>query len=306
VNDVLPQNCFVDCSAIAARNLFEPTLLCRLERSFRRLVWRQPDADCFWLKRLYQLPSVQRLVGHTTIEGPGTSHALNFRPGTTDLEVIRYVFKNQVFSMTRLQRWPEIRAFLEAQHKRGLRPLIVDAGAHIGISTVFFALMFPTALVIAIEPEESNFGLLSKNTEGLNVRCIQAALSSEATRVKVLDPGEGHWGFRTEKTDSDEGLSSVTLDSLYEDFCGINAFPFLVKINIEGGEEDVFSRNTDWVRNTGIIIIELHDRILPRRAVSRPFLKCISALDRDFLYAGFHVFSIDNNVFTTRGDDFER
>src|SRR5262249_2493770 len=160
-------------------------------------------------------------------------------------------------------------------------------------SAAFFALMFPTASVIAIEPEDSNFGLLLRNTEGLNVRCIQAALSSEATRVRVVDPGEGHWGFRTEKTNSEDGLPCVTLDALYQEACGCGMFPFIVKINIEGGEHDVFSRNAKWVQKTGIIIIELHDRILPGKAVSRPFLKCVSEFDRDFLYTSFYVFSID-------------
>jgi len=155
-------------------------------------------------------------------------------------------------------------------------------------------------LVIAIEPEDSNFALLSKNTEGLNVRCVQAALSSETKRVRVVDPGEGHWGFRTEKTGSQEGLPCVTLDALYEETRGSGVFPFLVKINIEGGEQDVFSQNTGWVQNTGIIIIELHDKILPRKAVSRPFLKCMSALDRDFLYSGSYVFSIDNAIAACR------
>ena len=297
--DLHTTNYFVDGATMAVSNLIEPTFLCRLERKFRRIVLRQQDPECFLLKRLYRFPFVKRIVGRATIKAPGVSHTLYFRPGTTDIEVVRYVFKRQAFSITRLRRWPEIQAFLETQHNRGGRPLIVDAGAHIGISTVFFALMFPTALVIAIEPEEGNFRLLSKNTEGLNVRCIKAALSSETQRAKVLDPGDGHWAFRTERTDSEDGLPCVTLNSLYGELCHSQAFPFLVKINIEGAEEELFKRNTDWVQNTGVIIIELHDTIFPRRAVSRPFLKCVSALDRDFVYAGFNVFSIDNAVFPT-------
>lgn len=291
-------NYFVDCATIAARNLIEPRFLCRIERKFRRTVLGQRNPECFTLKGLYRLSLIQNFLGTAAIEAPGIRRTLNFRPGTTDIDVICYVFREQAFSLTRLQRWPEIRGFLDAQHRRGRRPLIVDAGAHIGISAAFLALMFPTALVVAIEPEGSNFDLLSKNTEGLNVRCIQAALSSEAQRAKVLDPGEGHWGFRTERTDSEEGLPCVTLNALYEEFCDSHAFPFLVKINIEGAEQELFTRNTDWVRSTGIIVIELHDKIFPRKAISRPFLKCVSALDRDFVYSGFNVFSIDNIIFT--------
>ena len=290
-------NYFADCASLTARRLIEPTFLCRVERKFRRTVLGERTPECLMLKRLYDVPSMQKFFGRATVEAPGIRHTLNFRPGTTDIDVIRYVFRQHVFNMARLQRWTEIRTFLGAQHERGRRPLIVDAGAHIGITTAFLALMFPTALVIAIEPEGGNFGLLSKNTEGLNVRCVQAALSSEAQRARVLDPGEGHWGFRTERTNSEEGLPCVTLNALYEEFCHSTAFPFLVKINIEGAEQELFSRNTEWVSNTGIIIIELHDKLFPRKAVSRPFLKCVSALDRDFIYSGFNIFSIDNGLF---------
>src|SRR5262249_46476605 len=147
-----PGNYFVDCATMSASKPIESTFLCRLERKFRRIALGQRDPDCLVLQRLYRFPLVQKPVGPFTIEAPGISHSLNFRPDTTDIDVIRYVFKEQAFSLTRLGRWPEIRAFLEAQHNRGRRPLIVDAGAYIGISTAFFALMFPTALVIAIEP----------------------------------------------------------------------------------------------------------------------------------------------------------
>ena len=35
----------------------------------------------------------------------------------------------------------------------GKRPLIVDAGANIGASAAFFAMTYPTAKIVAIEPE---------------------------------------------------------------------------------------------------------------------------------------------------------
>jgi hypothetical protein len=78
-------------------------------------VLRQQDPDCFIVKQMYQSPFVQKLVGRTTVEAAGVRDPLYFRPGTTDIEVIREVFKKQVFSMTRLRQWPEIRAFLEGE-----------------------------------------------------------------------------------------------------------------------------------------------------------------------------------------------
>ena len=70
--------------------------------------------------------------------------------------------------------------------------------------------------------------------------------------------------------------------------------PFIVKIDIEGFEAELFSRNLEWLDRFYVLIIELHDWMLPRQRSSQSFLRAIGALDRDFLYAGENVFSIAN------------
>lgn len=72
--------------------------------------------------------------------------------------------------------------------------------------------------------------------------------------------------------------------------------PFIAKIDIEGFEDDLFSMNTDWVSAFPVIVIELHDWMLPRRATSRNFLRTIAELDRDFVCLSENVFSISNSV----------
>jgi len=49
----------------------------------------------------------------------------------------------------------------------------------------------------------------------------------------------------------------------------------LIKIDIEGSEKEVFKNNTDWLKRTELLIIELHDELAPgateifNRAVKR-------------------------------------
>jgi hypothetical protein len=57
----------------------------------------------------------------------------------------------------------------------------------------------------------------------------------------------------------------------------------------------LFSGNTEWVARSPLIIVELHDWLLPKAKTSRPFLQCISQLDRDFIYHGEDVYSIAND-----------
>jgi len=199
----------------------------------------------------------------------------------------------------RIARATDLLAFAQAQQARGLRPLIVDAGANIGASPLYFLANLPNARVVAIEPDLANFELLLKNVQGLDVEAIRAALSAGMGRARVLDPGRGHWAYRTQPiTDDDvspDSVPRVTVNSIYcSHRCGF--FPFLVKVDIEGAEKELFSGNTEWVARTPLIIVELHDWMLPKKGTSRSFLQCVANLDRDFITIGNDVFSIANDL----------
>jgi hypothetical protein len=89
------------------------------------------------------------------------------------------------------------------------------------------------------------------------------------------------------------------MPQIFERYMEPSDFPFMVKIDIEGGEQDLFESNTDWVEHTAIVVVELHDWLFPRQRTSLPFLRCVSALDRDFVYRGENVFSINNQLLPT-------
>lgn len=222
-----------------------------------------------------------------------------FRPQTTDEAVIKQIFVDQNYNIGGLGRGAELFEFLRKREADGLRPLVVDAGANIGASPVYLAVKLPHAKIVAIEPERGNFEVLSKNAENLSIECVQAAIASSRGRARVIDPGGGGWMFRTESAaDADasgETVPRVTVNDIYaahrEQF-----FPFMVKIDIEGGEGDLFAANTEWVAETPIVAIELHDWMLPKQGTSRSFLKCVAALDRDFVYLGENIFSIANDL----------
>jgi hypothetical protein len=83
------------------------------------------------------------------------------------------------------------------------------------------------------------------------------------------------------------------MNDIYQRYSA-RCFPFIAKVDIEGGEEDLFSGSTEWVSATPVL--ELHDWLLTKSASSRNFLQCISQLDRDFVYIGEDVFSISNTI----------
>jgi FkbM family methyltransferase len=235
----------------------------------------------------------------TTLGFGNGSRLFFFRKNTTDEDVMKQVFAKKQYNLGNLPRCQELLAYAKQQEATGLRPLVVDAGANIGASALYFIGNLPNALVVAVEPDFENFNVLSKNVHGLTVEATRAAISSTTGRARVVDPGRGQWAYRTQPVDEKyngiDAVPRITLNDIYASHHS-KYFPFIVKVDIEGAEKDLFSANTEWVAVTPIIIVELHDWLLQKEGTSRPFLRCMSELDRDFIGLDADVFSIANDL----------
>ncbi len=227
-----------------------------------------------------------------------------FRPDSSDTGAILQIFNDNAYDLRKLRRFTELMDFARYKMAAGKRPLIIDAGANIGASTVYFSTECPESLVIAIEPEAMNFQFLVENTKGLNVTALPCAVSASPRRLRVVDVGEGYMGYRTEQASTqvanDQIVSSVTLNELCDAHQN-DCFPFIAKIDIEGAEKELFSKNTEWVARMPLIIIELHDWLMPKDRSAMPFLKCIANHDRDFVTLPYpniseNILSIANNL----------
>lgn len=138
---------------------------------------------------------------------------------------------------------------------------IIDVGAHIGMSTILFARTYPTAMIVAVEPQRANYEALRRNTAPYsNVRCIQAAVWTDDGEV-TMRPSLAHpkGTFEVGK-DGSETVRAITMDSLLKEV-DISSVDFL-KMDIEGAEVEVF-RHCEWMHAIQILSIELHDRIVP-------------------------------------------
>jgi len=181
------------------------------------------------------------------------AHPVNLRLRTTDVSLFEEIFIHSEY------------CFEPSRPPR----IIVDAGANIGLTSVFFANKFPHAKIIAIEPEEANFKMLQKNANCYsNIFPIQAALWREETVLNLSNPGTGSWGYQTQEQHCDaiEGcVLGMTVDKLMAQY-GIDYID-LLKIDIEGSEKEVFETSSSWIDKVGAIIVELHDHI--KRGCSR-------------------------------------
>ena len=180
---------------------------------------------------------------------------------------------------------------------------IIDAGANIGLASIYFANKFPAAKIIAIEPEASNFALLKRNVAPYpQIVPVQAALWHCNEEIDLVDPGFGKWGFMTEKKGSAQNLrgstchavTAMTVDKIMSDHDLTKVD--ILKIDIEGAEREVFSDTSSWIDKVNSVIIELHERM--KAGCNRSFYCGSNGFDSEWQQG--------ENVFLSRSDYLTR
>jgi FkbM family methyltransferase len=198
------------------------------------------------------------------------------RPRDTDVASFLGIFAGPEYDFPIPAVEASVRARCEEILSAGKKPVIVDAGAYVGASVLWFGSKFPQAHIVAIEPDPDSFALLERNLAEWNeTTAVNAAVGSRAGQVKMVR-SDGSWANQVER--SEDGIRIVTMD---EAFAMVpNGEPLMAKINIEGFEQDVFSANLDWLDRISILYLEPHDWLYPGRHTSRSFQKALG--DRDF------------------------
>jgi len=226
-----------------------------------------------------------------SVQVSGTTRTFYFRADSQgDKGVIEQLFVNCDYDITQWQTHNSaLIAFMDAQQAHGRLPLIVDAGANIGASAVWFAQTYNSALVYAVEPEANNCELLKLNTNGLNVSVFEAAIGCKDGELFLQDPERGDWGFRVGATGTNK-VSVISVPTLTQNVDQAKYFPLIMKIDIEGGEADLFAENSDWLNDFALVIIELHDWMLPFSGSSSSFIQTLARYDFDIVQRCENIF----------------
>ena len=214
------------------------------------------------------------------------------RRADSDFEVIRQVFSRNQYDLNQFHQGKKISSFYEAILQQGNVPLIIDAGANAGFSARFFALKYPRAHIICVEPDPDNAAICRANTSELSlVNVVEAAIGSRPGRVSMERGGDLSWGLRTQRAES--GPSIVTVDELIQSVK--NSKVLIVKVDIEGFENDLFAENIGWISQTPALIVEPHDWLYPSDASSRTLQQAMLGEDRDLLISGENLIWIQRN-----------
>jgi FkbM family methyltransferase len=196
-------------------------------------------------------------------------------------------------------------------------PIIIDCGANIGLSTIFFKRKFPKAKVIAIEADPDIFEMLRKNTSQFDLQNL--TLLNKAVWVvdgNVFFNASGGLGGRIENTKNKKSNSielsvqSIRLKSLLDSIIKNGDCIDLLKIDIEGAEIEVIKDCEECLSHVDKIFVEYHRlrgnndnffeflRVLENSGFSIYIKEAWNNLPKPFLYNNYKpIFDLQLNIF---------
>jgi len=147
-------------------------------------------------------------------------------------------------------------------------PLIIDCGANIGLSIIYFKQLFPESAIVAFEPDPLNFQILKNNIEKYDFTNVQLLNKAVWKKDDVLTfSASGSVGSRLVDVNSDSEKSIKVESVALSRFLSNNQVDFL-KIDIEGAEYEVLFSCKDKLSNVQNIFIEYHSMPNERQSLA--------------------------------------
>lgn len=180
-----------------------------------------------------------------------------------------------------------------------ISPFIIDIGAHIGISVLYFKQLYPNSHILAFEPNPISFDILKQNVE-INrldgVTLINSAVYSQnGISILYIDDSGQNWHSNSsllknswtgkEKTKPIQ-IQSTRLDSYVKNIPIID----MLKIDTEGSEENILKSHKNILDSVENIVVEYHPTI------GRKINKILEILKPYFDIQVFYEGQITKNV----------
>ncbi len=203
------------------------------------------------------------------IKVPTLTNSISLRKGTSDVPTFYQVFLDEQYHV--LSKYKSAK-------------VVIDAGANIGLFALKIHSSIPDAVIICLEPDKSNFDLLTKNIiKYPKIKAINCGLWNKDTKLRVYDKYDyGNWGFVVEEDLLSGTISALTIDTIMNQnqLSEID----ILKIDIETSEKQLFSSNyQEWLPKVKVILIEFHDWL--EKGCSKPFFVAINECFEEYEFS---------------------
>lgn len=134
-------------------------------------------------------------------------------------------------------------------------PYILDCGANIGLSVIYFKQLYPKSVVLAFEPDKAIFAVLTKNVKNFghsDVELINRAVWTSETELDFTSDGADGGRVSVASDKSNNVVKTVRL----RDY--LDRKIHLLKIDIEGAETAVLADCAEHLGNVDALFVEFH------------------------------------------------
>ena len=213
--------------------------------SFILLVWNTKKYK--WSKNDLQKRSLNEIPVKYTLRFNNQTQNIYLRTYSGDIDIFYEIFWKKIYSFSR----------------NNIPQFIVDIGANIGLTTLYFLKKFPTDKIICVEPDPSNLEILKKNLElqikNQVVKVCEAAISNKDGTMFLNRPPLKYNSKLLVHGNKDEMNLPVKVLSMHN-FLKENSIEQIdiLKIDIEGSEVELFSADVSWLSTVKEVIIETH------------------------------------------------
>lgn len=181
----------------------------------------------------------------------------------TKLGKYRVLYTNsKEFHTIKREIWGEGTYYFDTDNSS---PLIIDIGAHIGLSVLYFKSIYPNSKILAFEPNPNTFDILKENIYINNLENIEihniAIWKDCGTKDFYIDSNDTGWdsnaslikGGWTGKEDTKRITIKTEMLSKF-----ISRKVDLLKIDAEGSEIPILKSNKGLLKDIENIVIEYH------------------------------------------------
>jgi FkbM family methyltransferase len=140
------------------------------------------------------------------------------------------------------------------------RPVIIDCGANIGLSVIYFKRLYPTAKLIAFEPDPGIFELLEKNIRLNNLQDVELHQSAVWTENGSISFSANSTEASHISENADPTTAQQVKTERLADFLSLAEKIDFLKVDIEGAEWKVMldcARHLSKIQN---MFIEYHGK----------------------------------------------
>jgi len=225
-----------------------------------------------WLAVTHRLKLMRR-----SLRAPVVSHVPGFgkvhmRPATSDLATFREIIVNGEYDFDRYGLGEALHSRYDHMLSEGRVPVILDAGANIGLASLYLSRHFPKAKFVLVEANADAAAVARLN--GLDRgdwEIHEMALWDRSGSIN-LKPSSDDSTREVSEAEDNEPTDIIEARTAAEILGCRVADLFIVKMDIEGAELRVLRSLpgvSDWLENRPMVMIEPHDGVFnPEGSIS--------------------------------------